>query len=376
MAAATVAVVAVVAVALRIGGNAEPPLEKQGLVAQEVAARVSERLAGLVGLRATVDVRQVVADGSTRRTVYTVVLGGNGSFRLSRDDADHVITYDAATDTRRERQVVVGPDGPVVVARETTGFAGGLPDAAVLDLDVVTADVRAALRAVRGEERRLAASSSVAGRRAWAIEAPLPTGVPGGADVVRLSVDQDELLPVEVMVRDGDVPVRHTTFRDVVPNVAAPTGTFTSAFVAGDPVERVDGGYASVLLGDVPTRVGFEPLRPAYLPAGFTLDAARLQPEGKVVSMRYRRGFEQVVVSTRPSPVAVGEAWPDPFPRLERARPAPATVSSGALLGSPVALAAGAFGEPQLWGSNGLLAATVVGDVTAEELTRIAESLR
>jgi hypothetical protein len=127
----------------------------------------------------------------------------------------------------------------------------------------------------------------------------------------------------------------------------------------------------------VAATVGFEPLRPAYLPSGFTLDASTVRVDDKVVSLRYRHGIEQVVVTTRPSPVGVGQAWSDPFPRPGGPiRPTPVELTAGALLGSPIHVFAGATGGPQLWGSNGMLAVTVAGDVTTNELTLIGNSLR
>jgi hypothetical protein len=372
----TVAAVAFAAAALQLGGNAQPPLERQGPIAQEIAARVSDRLTGLVGFRATIDLLQRT-DGRTERSAYEAVLAPDGSYRITNGDTERSVAYDATSDVRRERQVTVGPTGPLIVARETTGFGGGTPDTAPDDIDLVTADVRTALRAVRGEERRLAESSSVHGRRVWALSAELPADRPDGADAVRLSVDQDELLPIEVAVSAEGVPIRLTSFRDVVPNEAAPREMFTLEFTSDDPLERIDHGFSPLLLADVAGTVGFQPLQPTYLPIGFTLDTARARLADNVVSLRYRRGIEQVVVSTRPSPVTVGQPWPDPFPRPDGpARSTPVNLTGGAIRGNRADLVAGTTGGPQLWGSNGMLAVTVAGDVTPDELTLIGESLR
>jgi hypothetical protein len=372
----TVAAVAFGAVALQVGGNAQSPLERQGPIAQEVAAAVSDRLAGLVGFRATIELRQRM-DGRTERSTYDAVIAPDGSYRITSRDIDRSVAYDAASDVRRERQVTAGPAGPAVIAREATGFGGGTPDAAPDDLDLVTADVRAALRSVRGEDRRLAEGSSIGGRKVWVLGAELPADRPDGADAVRLSVDQDELLPIEVVVSADGVPIRVLNFRDVVPNEKAPPDTFTPAFMPGDPIERIAHGFAPLLLADVAGAVGFEPLQPTYLPSGFTLDTVRVRLADKVVSLRYRRGFEQVVVSTRPSPVSVGQHWADPFPRPSG--PAPTSMvdlTGGAIRGHRADLVAGGSGGPQLWGSNGVLAVTIAGDVITDELTRIGESLR
>ena len=370
------AAVVVGALALRLGGSAQPPLERQGPVAQEIAARVSDRLAGLVGFRATVDLQRLT-DGRTDRSEYEAVIAPDGSYRITSRAIERSVAYDATWDVRREREVTVGPTGPVIVAREATGFGGGPPDPAPDDIDLVTADVRAALRAVRGEERRLAESSSVRGRKAWALSAALPADRPDGADTVRLSVGQDDLLPIEVSVSADGVPLRLTSFRDVVANEEAPRDTFVLAFKPDDPLEKVGHGFGPLLLADVAGAVGFQPLQPTYLPIGFTLDNARVRPADKVVSLRYRRGFEQVTVTTRPSPVRVGEPWSDPFPRPDGpARSTPVNLTAGAIRGNRADLVAGATGGPQLWGSNGMLAVTVAGDVTTDELTLIGDSLR
>jgi RNA polymerase sigma-70 factor (ECF subfamily) len=372
----TAAVVVVGAVALRLGANAQPPLERQGPVAQEIAARVSDRLAGLVGFRATVDVQRLT-DGRTERSEYEAVLAPDGSFRITSRDIERSVAYDATWDVRRERQVTVGPTGPVIVAREATGFGGGTPDPAPDDLDLVTADVRAALRSVRGEERRLAESASVRGRKAWALRAALPADRPDGADAVQLSVGQDDLLPIEVSVSADGEPLRLTSFHDVVANEEAPRETFVIEFEPDDPLEKAGHGFGPLLLADVAGAVGFQPLQPTYLPIGFTIDNARVRSVDKVVSLRYRRGFEHVIVTTRPSPVRAGEPWSDPFPRPGGpARATPVNLTAGAIRGNRADLVAGATGGPQLWGSNGMLAVTVAGDLTTDELTLIGDSLR
>jgi hypothetical protein len=89
------------------------------------------------------------------------------------------------------------------------------------------------------------------------------------------------------------------------------------------------------------------------------------------VSLGYRRGLDQVVVTTR----LRGEGdWRDPFSVAgvdEDERPV-----DGALGGSEARVVVGPRSLPHLWALTDRLVVTVAGDLTEPELVAAARSLR
>jgi hypothetical protein len=101
-------------------------------------------------------------------------------------------------------------------------------------------------------------------------------------------------------------------------------------------------------------------------------------PSREVVSISYRRGFQQLIVTTRLREVG-GQRWRDPFPPAETARPLGSewiTLAEGPLADAEVELVTGALTVPHLWGLAAGLVVTVSGDLGREELVDVAESLR
>jgi len=191
---------------------------------------------------------------------------------------------------------------------------------------------------------------------------------------VRLVVDRARLAPVRVTFLRGGASVRSLAFTEVV--LDGPVGPFT-VDLSDQRVQPVDRGFRRVPLAEVAAAVGYQPRRPSFLPPGFELAAVTVRPEGKVVSLRYQRGFEQVVVTTRTSPVRRGAVWADPFergaggPRPERVR-----IGAGPFRLTTAERVAEVGSLPTVWGSDGTLAFTVAGDLTADQLIRVVESLR
>jgi len=137
-----------------------------------------------------------------------------------------------------------------------------------------------------------------------------------------------------------------------------------------------DRGYLPVNVSAASAQLGYQPLRPTFLPAGFELAAATVRTEGKVLSLRYQRGFQQVVITTRTSPVAKGAAWPSPFPGAAFEQPRSVAIGAGPYRGT-TAMRTGSIGSvPAMWGTDGKLAFTVWGDLSDDELVKLVESLR
>jgi hypothetical protein len=99
-------------------------------------------------------------------------------------------------------------------------------------------------------------------------------------------------------------------------------------------------------------------------------------PSRDVVSIAYRRGLDELVVTTR----RIGRdrsLWSDPVTVGDVSRaPERVTLTHGPLAGVTVEVVLDPNSVPHLWGMTPTLVVTVAGDVDREQLVRIAESLR
>jgi hypothetical protein len=160
---------------------------------------------------------------------------------------------------------------------------------------------------------------------------------------------------------------------------------------------RSDDGFRRVELGEAASIVGYAPLVPASVPDGYELaevavarDAAPTGAEAAnprsrmVVSLSYRRGLDQFLVTTRLTrvpaegepelplarlwgdPLATGEGFVDEGERL--------TIRRGALEGE-AELVLSPRGIPHLWALTDDLVVTVAGDLSRAELIQVTESL-
>jgi hypothetical protein len=151
---------------------------------------------------------------------------------------------------------------------------------------------------------------------------------------------------------------------------------------------RSDDGFRRVPLAGVAAAAGYRPLVPAWLPAGYHLAevavAREAAPTGKeggnpasrmAVSLSYRRGVDQFLVTTR---LRGDGTWSDPLASPEGYvdTPAPVSLAAGALAGADAQLDVSPQTVPHLWALTGSLVVTVGGDLDRAELTRVAASLR
>lgn len=181
-----------------------------------------------------------------------------------------------------------------------------------------------------------------------------------------------------------------TRIEDLELNQPVPEDAFRLEFAPDEEVFRTDTGFRRVTLGDIEGIVGYDPVVPAWVPDGYRLGEATASrkgnptgteasnpPVGDVVSLSYRRGLDQFIVTTRPvgpdpslwgDPLASGEGFLD--------EPEPVTFGSGALAGERGELLIDPLAIPHVWAKTDRLVVTVSGDLTREELVRVAESLR
>jgi hypothetical protein len=216
--------------------------------------------------------------------------------------------------------------------------------------------------------------------------------------------DADRL--VVTVDRETGIPVRATAFLEgrlrsdmriarLAVNAALPADAFALTLPAGLEVFRQHAGFRRVPLEEAGARVGYRPFVPGIVPDGYRLAEVAVAREGgptgaeaanprsqMVVSLSYRRGLEQFVVTTRlRRPVAAPDAgapiWADPLAAGEGLpeREERVAVRTGALAGARVELVIGPRSIPHLWALGGDLVTTVGGDLTRAELLAVAGSL-
>jgi hypothetical protein len=139
---------------------------------------------------------------------------------------------------------------------------------------------------------------------------------------------------------------------------------------------------------------------PNWLPTGFVQaevgyaaqDQRSLHPDSTdIVSAAYRRGLDELIVTTR---VRGSRPWTNPFlppppppeapssselpgPAIRPFEWEPASLSGGAFSGARAERTTRAwYGQSLFWALNDQLSLTVQGDVTVDEMRRIVESLK
>jgi hypothetical protein len=147
-----------------------------------------------------------------------------------------------------------------------------------------------------------------------------------------------------------------------------------------------------VALDEVAGAVGYDPLAPAWLPEGFELAEVAVAPgagnptgaEGgnppstDVVSLSYRRGLDQILVTTRLRHVPEWpDAWSDPLATGEGYVDEPESVRlrRGALSDVEANVLIVPLNVPHLWALTDDLVVTVSGGLSRADLVRVAESL-
>jgi hypothetical protein len=308
---------------------------------------------------------------------WRFVVDSSGSFRIAGVDQPTVLAYDSATN------VETSSDLGLFVTR--SGLAPGPPDADAADW-VVERGLGSVVASLAEAGDADVQEVTYRGRSAW--EVRTPTGNPG----------EERLLTVD---RETGIPVRSALFRNGKAGSEwrvedlrvddAPAGTaFTLEPTAGQQRSRYDMGFRRLDLDAVRGRVGYEPLVPGWVPSGFeraeiavatrsrpTGDEQRRNPESvDVVSIRYRRGFDKLVVTTRRTG-SDPSAWADPvIGSSPMARtPERVTFGAGALQGREGELVIDANSVPHVWTVAGPLVVTVAGNLDHDELVRVAESL-
>jgi hypothetical protein len=386
--AVAVAAVAVVAIALpvadRVGGS-------DVASAADVQARVSASLNSLESLSGLVVSRCTEAGclGKAGETRWTFVLTSDGDLRLGGPTAREVVTYDASEGLLRMAQRSASIDAGPLFFAERHNVAPGPPDLGP-PMWALPQELGAFVRALLAAEDPRVREVVYDGRPAWRLDVeavpnaivPEVTG-----DLFEITVDRETGIPVRVVERKAGAVLRELRVQDLVVDAELRPGTFDLEVPEGAEVNRSGDGFRRVELGEVRALAGYAPLVPSWLPEGYELAevavAQRGSPTGaeagnppsrKVVSLSYRRGFEQLVVTTR---LAGGGVWSDPVATGEGYvdDPEAITIRRGALSGAPAELVVVPRGIPHVWAQSGDLVVTVAGGLSRDELVRLAESL-
>lgn len=350
--------------------------------AAEVQAQVRNALATMQSLSGV-----LVDDGARWRFALTA----EGDLWLAGPGQGEAIAYDAEAGIVRSAQRSASLGGGPLFYAERRGVAPGLPDSGAPAL-ILPRGLGAYVRALLAADDPRVRDIVHDGRPAWRVDVEtVPNAIVPefSGDSLEITVDRETGMPVQVVERKGDAILRTVRVQGMRVDAELPAGTFRPAFPEGAEVMRSDDGFRRVELAEAAGVVGYDPLVPAWVPEGYELAEVAVArqagptgteagnpPSRMVVSLSYRRGLDQFLVTTRLA--RPGETWDDPLATGEGFvdEPEPVRIAAGALRGVETELVLAPRGIPHVWARTGSLVVTVGGDLSRDELVRVAESLR
>jgi hypothetical protein len=320
---------------------------------------------------------------------WPFTVDATGDLRLEGPRPEDVITYDASTGVVRSAQHSASAGGDALFFAKRTGVAPGPPDQGPPTW-VLPEQYGAFVRAGLADAPASVKNTTYDGRRAWRLDVDTtPNAVMPdlSGDHLAITVDQITGMPLRVVESKQGTVLRELRIEDIAVNPHLPASRFALAFPAGADVMRNDDGFRRVPLDEVGSVVGYRPLVPTWVPEGYRLAtvavAHEAAPTGKeggnpsskmVVSISYRRGVDQFLVTTR---LRGDGAWHDPLasPDGYTDTPTSTRLTVGALTGIDAQVVISPHAEPHLWALTDSLVLTVSGDLNRPELTRIADAL-
>lgn len=378
-------------------------LGRDGLgVAPATAAELSERVERAVArartLAGTLIMREQPAAGErvdTTRTRFELTAAGDQRLQT---DGGGVSAYSVAASTETSLNDPRVGGGALV----RTGMASGLPDGG--PDEVLGRSLAGVVRALRagGEARILATTYD--GRPAWRLTTPALVGKNAGpgdsGDRLDITVDRATGFPLRVRETLRGRPAREQRIERLRVDVPVAPSRFVLRAPREPAPRRIDEGYRRVPFAGARAVVGYRPLVPRGLPAGYrqaetnvarsssaTGDEGANPVSRGVVTTAYRRGLDLVLVTTRlrgsgapacaPAGTGSGPCWSDPlgagegFFVVQR----PLRITSGALAGARARLIVDPRAVPHVWALTAELVVTVAGNLDEAELRRVARSL-
>lgn len=345
----------------------------------DVQLAIRRGLASVQSFRADVTVVRAGSPGDVRVTVERTAAGLLKELHLAPSEHAYF------GDPREGWEVTYSPPTPDggrgSALRETNipvGRASPPPS-----IEHTRADPLDLAREVLGWEEARVSREEVGGRAVWVVQGSTPNRIP---ELRIVTIDDQTGLALRYDAVQAGQPQYHVRVENLATNLDADP---SYAVPAGTPVSTIDVGHVRMTLEQARRATGFAPLVPAWVPAGFSaaeVAATAGQARGpSLIAAAFRRGMDVLVVNVflRPSgpsvpPMTAGTRPGDRFDpegnltaplRVEQVR-----LSAGAL--------AGVDAERRVGDTTGLSAHTatltvsVVGDVTSEEITRVAESLQ
>jgi hypothetical protein len=398
-AVAAVAAAVVLVVGLPESGRVPDVIRIEDATAAEIQERVRSALA-----RAETLTGELVVRGRRYRNAYgwddparfRFALTARGDFRVSGLTVSDDAAYDAAKGVQSSLNpsASLGGEGPLFAHRRT-GVAPGPPDEGPSDY-VLQQDYGAFVRALLAARDPDVRETTYDGRPAWRLEVDAAVNqiVPEfSGDMLTIWVDQETGIPVRVVESKNGQALDDLRIEKLAVDAPLPPATFTVAFPQDAEVTRSDSGFRRVPLADAGDAVGYAPLVPHWVPTGFRLAEVAVSPgvgvsggveasnppSTDVVSLSFRRGLDQFLVTTRLRNVPGWDsgAWSDPLATGEgyRDRPERVRVRRGALSGVELNLLIVPRNIPHIWALTDRLVVTVSGDLSRTELLRVSESL-
>ncbi|HEX5469051.1 MAG TPA: hypothetical protein VFW80_08390 [Gaiellaceae bacterium] len=377
---------AVVAIGIPRGGDESDRLGGPDAAFAAIKAKVTSTLESMRNLSGV-----LVYDGPERgdKNRWRFTLTAKGDFALVGPTSGERITYDASTGVARSAQRSESLGGGPLFYAERTGVAPGLPDPSPPTWLVPT-DFAAFVRALLAADDARVQETTYDGRPAWVLGVDtVPNAIVPEftGDRFQITVDQASGMPVRVLETKKGEFLRELRIRKLKLNSDLAPGTFRLDFPSGAEVSRTDEGFERVGLGEVEGVVGYAPLVPSWVPKGYELVEVAVARKGTptgteggnpvskmVVSLSYRRGLDQFLVTTR---LNAGGPWSDPLATGEGFvdKPEHVVLEGGALDGRSADLLVVPRGIPHLWTKTDGLVVTVGGALGRAELLRVAGSL-
>jgi DNA-directed RNA polymerase specialized sigma24 family protein len=341
--------------------RAESPVK--GETVADVAADSMEVLGDAPNWSATIEREALAAGGGIEQASLKVSVDSEGSYRVEDTTIDRITTFDATAGTLQD----VVPGFP---PRAEIGVALAPPDGGPPRDGFPLDDLGIAARTLATVDDEPPVRAKLNGRSVYRLTGPLTDEID-----LTYTVDADSLYPVRITWTVDDQQVRELRFADV--QLDTIPGPFTQDLPPGTPT-ATNLGFVPVGITEVARRTEIQPLTPDFLPSGFVAAGVVVNESERITQLRYARGPQELLITLRPSPVEAGNVWDDPFPRPEGQEVAPTDVAieGGPFRGVTAQQVAGPQALPSLWAADGELAFTVAGDVTPDELLRIAQSLR
>jgi hypothetical protein len=325
----------------------------------------------------------------------------DGDYRVIGPTKEEGIAYDASAGVARSAQRSASIGGETLFYAVRRGVAPGLPDQGPPTW-VIPDEFGAFVRALLAAEDPRVHEITYEGRPAWRLDVDaVPNAiVPDfSGDRFDITVDRQTGVPVRVLETREGAFLREIRIERLVVDADLPGDAFQLDFPPDAEVMESDDGFRRVNLDEVDGIVGYEPLVPAWVPDGYkpaeVAVAVESAPTGKeggnppsrmVVSLSYRRGLDQFLVTTRLSRVpAEGEpdlrsdqVWSDPLATGEGFidKGELVVIRGGALDGEKAELVLVPRGIPHLWALTNELVVTVGGDLSRAELVHVIESLK